>query len=157
MFKEEIVDKRVSARAIIFLGDNIVSMYREKNGRIFYTFPGGGIEENETEEDCVKREVFEEFGLIVKPIKKVYIYENERSLEHFFICQWLAGEVGSGAGEEFQEDRNKGVYKQTTIEISKIKSLPLMPPEVAERFLIDFNENGKDLRKDILKIDGSYK
>ena len=58
--------KRVRARAIIFDGEKLVSMYRERDGRIFYTFPGGGIEANETLTDCVKREVLEEFGLTVE-------------------------------------------------------------------------------------------
>ena len=37
-----------------------------------------------------------------------YDYENEISIEHFYICEWLAGEVGDGAGEEYQADRNRG-------------------------------------------------
>ena len=80
--------KRERARAIIFREGKFVSMYREKQGRIYYTFPGGGIEENESEEACVKREVFEEFGIIVEPIKKVYIYENKISIEHFYLAKW---------------------------------------------------------------------
>ena len=34
--------KRNAVRAIIFVDDKIMSMYREKNDRIYYTFPGGG-------------------------------------------------------------------------------------------------------------------
>lgn len=150
-------EKRVSARAIIYFDDKIVSMYRERDGRVFYTFPGGGKEENETERECVQREVFEEFGLVVEPIKKVYVYENERSIEHFYICKWLAGKFGTGAGEEFQADRNRGVYRQTLIEIAKIPTLPLMPPEVAEVFAQDYSKNGEALRKRARKILGHYK
>ena len=89
--------KRERARAIIIRDGKMVSMYREKGDRIFYTFPGGGIEGNETEEECVVREAFEEFGLTVQPIKKLYYYENEISIEHFYLCEWLSGEVGDGA------------------------------------------------------------
>ncbi len=149
--------KRVSARAIIYFEDKIASMYRERDGRTFYTFPGGGREENETEKQCVQREALEEFGLVVKPLKKVYIYESERSIEHFFICEWLAGEFGSGVGEEFQADRNRGVYRPTLIEIEKIPTLPLMPPEVAAAFYEDYLKNGKTLRKGVKRIKGSFK
>ena len=39
--------KRESCRAIIFSEDKMVVMYREKNDRVYYTFPGGGINEGE--------------------------------------------------------------------------------------------------------------
>ena len=45
------MQKRVSCRAIIFNNERMVSMYREKSDRVYYTFPGGGMEENETEEE----------------------------------------------------------------------------------------------------------
>ncbi len=146
------MEKRISARAIIFIGDSIVSMYRENDGRKYYTFPGGGVEKGETFEQCVTREAFEEFGLRVKPLKKVYICESEKKIDHFFICKLLSGKVGDGKGEEFQPDRNRGVYKQTTIKISKIPLLPLMPPVVAQAFVKDYNKNGINLRNRAKKL-----
>ena len=149
--------KRERARAIIIRDGKMVAMYREKEDRVFYTFPGGGMEGGETEEACVIREAFEEFGLTVKPIKKVYDYENEISIEHFYICEWIAGAVGDGAGEEYQADRNKGVYVQSLIDIEDIPNLPLMPPEVADAFYHDYKENGEVVRNDVLTIAGSMK
>ena len=150
-------EKRVRARAIIIHEGKMVSMYRERQGRVFYTFPGGGMEGTETEEECVKREVFEEFGLTVKPIKKVYTYENKNSIEHFYIADWLSGEFGSGEGEEFEENRNNGVYIPKLIEISDIPNIPLMPPEVASAFYDDYTKNGKDLRNDVKFMVGEIK
>lgn len=145
-------EKRNRVRAIIFVDGKIVSMYREYLDRIYYTFPGGGMNADETEEDCVKREVFEEFGLIVKPTKKVYIYENEISIEHFYICDWISGEFGTGHGEEFMASNKNGIYKPCMIEISKIPELPLMPPEIASVFYDDYLKNGKELRNDVKVI-----
>ena len=150
-------EKRARARAIIIHEGKMVSMYRERQDRVFYTFPGGGMEGTETEEECVKREVFEEFCLIVKPIKKVYTYENKNSIEHFYIADWLSGEFGSGEGEEFEENRNNGVYIPKLIEISDIPNIPLMPPEVASAFYDDYTKNGKDLRNDVKFIVGEIK
>ena len=150
-------EKRARARAIIIHEGKMVSMYRERQGRVFYTFPGGGMEGTETEEECVKREVFEEFGLTVKPIKKVYTYENKNSIEHFYIADWLSGEFGSGEGEEFEENRNNGVYIPKLIEISDIPNIPLMPPEVASAFYDDYTKNGKDLRNDVKFMVGEIK
>ena len=150
-------EKRIRARAIIMYEGKLVSMYRERQGRIFYTFPGGGMEENETEDECVKREVLEEFGIIVKPLKKVYTYENKNSIEHFYVAEWISGEFGSGEGEEFQENRNNGVYIPKFIEISDIPNLPLMPPEVASAFCEDYTKNEKELRNDVKSIIGEIK
>ena len=145
-------NKRERSRAIIIRDGKLVAMYRNKNDRIFYTFPGGGMEGNETEHECVVREAYEEFGLTVKPIKKVYYYENEISIEHFYICEWISGEVGDGSGEEYQSDRNNGVYIQSLIDIDELPNLPLMPPEVAEAFYNDYKQNGESLRDDVLSI-----
>ena len=149
--------KRVRCRAIICVDDKIVSMYREREDRIFYTFPGGGMEENENEEICVKREVMEEFGISIEPIKKVYIYENEISLEHFYIAKYISGEFGTGTGEEFQDTKNNGVYIPKLIDIKDIPHIPLMPHEIAEQFYNDYISNGEEIRKDILYIEGKLK
>lgn len=146
------MEKRSRARAIVIMDEKIVVMYRERDGRIYYTFPGGGMENNETEEECVRREVLEEFGMIVEPIKKVYSYENEISVEHFYVAKYVSGEFGSGEGEEFQADRNRGVYIPKMIGIKEIPNLPLMPPEIAKVFFDDYTANGENVRNDVLVV-----
>lgn len=149
--------KRIRARAIIIHDEKIMSMYRERQDRVFYTFPGGGMEGNESEHDCVKREVLEEFGIVVEPIKKLYVYENQNSIEHFYLAKWVSGDFGSGTGEEFQADRNNGVYIPKFIQIVDIPNLPLMPPEVATSFYEDYVKNGIKIRDDIKTIFGEIK
>ena len=146
------MDKRLRVRAIIIHDEKLLSMYREKEGEIFYTFPGGGAENGETEEECVMREVLEEFGIDVKPIKKVYSYENKYSIEAFYTCEWIGGEFGTGKGEEFDKNRNNGLYKPTMIKIKDIPTLTLMPPEVASSFYDDYMNNGKYLRSDVKSV-----
>ena len=144
--------KKQRARAIIFFEDKIAAMYREREGRVFYALPGGGLEEGETEKAGVVREVYEEFGIVVEPIKKVYIYEHTTGQEHFYICKYIEGEFGSGKGEEFGPTKNNGVYKPTKINIADIPTLPLMPPEVAKALYEDYSKNGESLRDDILDL-----
>ena len=141
--------KRLRVGAIIIKDEKLVSMYRERNGRVYYTFPGGGAEEGESEQECVVREVYEEFGLIVTPVKKVYSYESEISVEYFYLCNWEGGEFGTGQGEEYDENQPYGVYKPVMIDISNIINLPLMPPEVAAQFYKDYMKNGKSIRDDV--------
>lgn len=134
--------KRTSCRAIILEDNGLVTMYREKEDRVYYTFPGGGIDENETHEQCVIRECIEEFGITVEPIRHVYTYENEKTIQHFYLCNWVSGELGSGEGEEFAPDRNRGIYVPTMMPLKEIANLPLMPPEVAQALVEDIEKYG---------------
>ena len=144
------MEKKRRARAIIVKNGKLVSMYREFEDRSFYVFSGGGMEENETEEGCVIREVKEEFGIDVKPIKKVYIYETDKSEEYFYLCEWVDGDFATGTGEEFDPNANKeGLYIPKMIDISIIPSLPLMPAEIASFFYEDYMRSGISLRNDI--------
>ena len=57
---------RPSVRGIILDQNGKVAMiYSEKYH--FYKFPGGGIEDNETHLEALKREIKEETGMILKP------------------------------------------------------------------------------------------
>ena len=154
--KEDIkmeIKKKKRSRAIIINNDKLVSMYREFDERVFYVFPGGGMEENETEEECVIREVYEEFGINITPLKKVYIYETEKGIEYFYLCEWIDGEFATGTGEEYDVNANKeGVYIPKLIEISSIPTLPLMPAEIASAFYKDYITSGITLRNDIKHI-----
>ena len=147
------MEKRVSCRAIIIEEGQIVLMYREKNDRIYYTFPGGGIEENETLKECVLREVKEEFGIDVIVQKEVYTYEDETTLQHFFMCKWESGELGSGKGEEFQGN-NKGIYIPVLANIDDLNKLPVMPPEITSQLINDVKKYGVNLNE---KITNFYK
>ena len=150
-------EKRIRARAIIIKDGKLLSMYREREGRVFYTFPGGGLEGDESLEECVKREVYEEFGIIIKPLKLVFNYENKNSVEHFFLAEWVSGEFGTGKGEEFQANQTNGVYIPKLIEIKDIPNLPLMPPEVATAFYNDYVKNGNNIEGNLELIVGEMR
>lgn len=64
---------RISSRCILIEDGNVLLIYRERDKEKYYVFPGGGIEENETKEDCIKRECKEELGIDIE-IKK-YLYQ----------------------------------------------------------------------------------
>ena len=108
-------------------------MYRNKNGNEYYTLPGGGIENNESEIECVKRECLEEFGIVVEPIKKLYILEDMKTIQNYYYCEWISGEIGTGTGEEFQEDNGKGVYIPSKLNFNELSSFPVVPQEIKER------------------------
>lgn len=58
-----------------------------------YTFPGGGLEENETLEECCIREVLEETGVIVSNVElkatvKEY-FADSRWTNYYFVCDFV--------------------------------------------------------------------
>jgi 8-oxo-dGTP diphosphatase len=64
-----------------------------------WVLPGGGIEEGESPEEAVKREILEETGLHVQIVRKVAEYSPLNKLARYtylFECKPLSGELSTG-------------------------------------------------------------
>ncbi|HHD2753676.1 TPA: NUDIX hydrolase [Clostridium perfringens] len=93
--KEEKVFYRVAIRAIILKDDKIL-MVKSNTGD--YKFPGGGVENGETPEETLRREVTEETGYILDEVKDEMgiIIERDRRKKkgyslfemtsHYYFC-----------------------------------------------------------------------
>ncbi len=73
---------RLTARAILKNQEGLYAlMYAEKYG--LYSLPGGGVEENESITDALKRELLEETGCSSDEIKELgYVYENRAHCDY---------------------------------------------------------------------------
>lgn len=80
---------RVGCRGIV-VRDSRMLISREVNTD-YYLIPGGGLEAGETLEDCCVREVCEETGYVVKPIRHFLtmreFYEEYEYVSHYFVCE----------------------------------------------------------------------
>lgn len=139
---------RIRLAGIIPMGDGFALMHRKdviKNPDIqeYYVFPGGGREGDETYEEGTLREIKEEFGIEVKIIKKVYEEYTEKfdQTSIYYLCEYVSGEFGTGDGPEFSNDpryKDSGKYIPEIVKKENIKNIPLMPPEIKEKFIKDF-------------------
>ena len=68
-----------------------------QNGKPFWVFPGGTLEEGEIVQFCAEREMLEETGLVVQCPKLLYVSdfidENRQVVEVFFVGQYQSGEL----------------------------------------------------------------
>lgn len=142
---------RIRVAGIVPMEDGFAFMHRvdvkkRRDYQNYYTFPGGGLEEDETPEEGTIREIKEEFGIQVKVIKKLYEMESEKfdQKEIFYLCEYVDGEFGTGNGPEFNNDPkyiDSGKYLPEIVKRKEIKNLLLLPFEIKEMFIKDIEEN----------------
>lgn len=80
---------RYASRAII-IRDGKILLSHTLRGDI-YMLPGGGLEENETMEQCCLREVEEETGfrckILSSPVQLEEYYEAHKYIDRYYICE----------------------------------------------------------------------
>lgn len=72
----------IRANAIVVKDGKILLIHRKKNGDEYWVFPGGGIEENESGEEAVVREVKEETDLEVLEVREIFKAGNDDGRNH---------------------------------------------------------------------------
>ena len=130
--------KFMSQRAVVVIinKDKVLLIHRFKNGKEYYVFPGGGIEDGEAAEQAALREAKEETNLDVSLDKKLWEYENEkgRGLEHYFLATKFTGKLQLG-GPEVGRQSSKNIYRLEWVLLKRIEELKLFPEAVKEKIL----------------------
>jgi ADP-ribose pyrophosphatase YjhB (NUDIX family) len=93
---------KVDVRAFILRGDEVL-LLREDADEGRWTLPGGWADVNESPSESVIREVQEESGYVVKPIRLLAVFDRERQghvppfpyhvYKLFFHCEIIGGEA----------------------------------------------------------------
>ena len=97
---------RIACRGIVLQNGKLLLSHESKTG--WYLLPGGGLEGDETPEQCCIRELEEETGLLVSPTEcfltlKEY-YENWCYITYLFRCEI----TGTGTQHLTEQEASRG-------------------------------------------------
>ena len=116
----EIKKCRIACRGFVVKNGKILICHEIVDKQFFS--PGGGIEKNETLEECCIREIREETGVIVKVQKPIITvneyYEDWKYITHYFICE----AVGEAQTHLTNEEVSRGLAPEW-IDIEFIRDL----------------------------------
>ncbi len=95
-----------AVRAIIIHKDKFLMMHRNKSGVQYHTLVGGGVKEGEQLEAALIREVREETGLAIQPIRLVFYEElpPPHNSQYIYLCEITGGDPEAIALEKYSEE-----------------------------------------------------
>lgn len=109
------------ASAIIIKNNEILLIHRKKNSKEYWVLPGGGIEERETGEEAMMREIKEETNLEAESLKKITTDDNWGEV---YLCEVGDGELVLG-GPEKEDMTESNWFHPEWIDLSEKKKLVL--------------------------------
>lgn len=117
----------IAVKAIIRKDGKILVVKRAENdGHRAGTWEtvGGGMDENETPHEALKREIMEECGLDVEIIEPLNVFSFNKDDGEFkvgitFVCDWVGGEVA--LSEEHSE--HEWIEPEYFMQMESVKSL----------------------------------
>ena len=148
---------RVRAAGIVLRDDMLLVTFRRRDGREYYTFPGGMIEENESPEEAVAREIKEETTIDVEVLNLSYELNRPGELprEFFYRCKYIKGEpvLAQDSIERKINDPERNFFEPKWVKMADLqKDIPLFPIEVADRLFHDL-EHG--FQEEPVKVEGT--
>ncbi|MPY67574.1 NUDIX domain-containing protein [Deinococcus sp. SDU3-2] len=108
----------------------VLLMRRRKEGRVYATLPGGGIEPGETPAEACAREMLEEVNLVVEPLREVLTLENLGNREHYFLTRLVSGEMRLGDGPEGVRHSDENWYSPEWVALERLEDVNLVPADL---------------------------
>ncbi|MDY6072212.1 MAG: NUDIX domain-containing protein [Bacilli bacterium] len=133
------MEKRVSSRAIIIEDGKLLTMFRrkiKKDGSVkeYYVIPGGGLEESETLEENVIRELKEEFNVDIEIVKFLSTEEYDDTIANYFLCKIVNGTPKLG-GEELDRITPENYYEIRYIDLNDIDNYDINAKDIIKKVI----------------------
>ena len=140
------MNHRVRAAAIVVEGDSILLVkhhgHGPEDGYVWWVPPGGGVEGEESLEECTRRETLEETGLSVELGNIAYIREfiepGYHHYEIFFLATSYSGSVVTGENPDVGVlDTAHAIDDVRFVHRSEMQGMNVTPEELKTRFWDD--------------------
>lgn len=141
---------RKRATAVILKDAQVLLIHRIRNGDKYHVFPGGGVEEGETYEDALIREIQEELTLDITKYEllteltnlEIPVNSSGESLRmdtNVYLVSDYSGtpEIGGPEKEKMNENNQ---YFLAWIKVSELKELPDIYPQRVLESVLDYLE-----------------
>ena len=120
---------RISGRAIIFKDDQVILLFRRRKTndgyKEYYAIPGGGQDDGETIEECVIRELKEEYNVDIKIIEYLGKVGDEKNLGYLYYCEIING-IPTLGGEEKERNNKDNYYEIQYIKVSEFDNYNIL-------------------------------
>ena len=133
------IQQRQRAVGIIVEQGKIVVIKRTFPEVVHYAYPGGKVEIGEDIRIAVKRELFEELGVIVEVGKLVATVKYHNHMQYYHLAKIVGGQFGNGKGEEFEGER-ANTFAPMWISLAELAHIPIRPAILTD-YLIQSAQN----------------
>lgn len=122
---------KIQSRGIILKGEDVLVMFRRKDGEEYYVFPGGHMREGEEPVENAIREIKEETTITVKDMHLAFKFENYIKPDNPNIDYYFVGSYESGtpkiSGEESRRMTDDNYFEPMWVRLDDIEELNLYP------------------------------
>lgn len=130
--------QKVRATSFVVKNNSILMIHRFSQGEEYYVLPGGTMEENESIEEAVLRELKEETNLSGKIIKEVLDYTDDVSRNRLFLVEVQEGELKiNDNAHEIKKQNEHNKYFPKWVPVNEVSFLTIWPMQTRE-FLIKY-------------------
>ena len=109
-------NKRVASRCILLKNEKVLLSYEENTDQ--WMIPGGGLEGNESLQDCCAREVVEETGIVVAP-NKLFLTINEYFDDLMYINHYFTADYVRETERKLTDEENKNGLVPKWVELNE--------------------------------------
>ena len=125
--------KEIVTRAFVVKDNKVVLLWRYWKSKQYYIPAGGNIDEGETPEQAIIRELKEELSIDCVITKKLAVIEEPLKTIHLFLCSYQKGVLKLGADEK-QKITPDNQRKIATLSLSSIQGRDVYFKEYLTQF-----------------------